>query len=130
MNSIPLQDNLMQRSALIPILISLFFGIPFLLLTDFFPFHRYGMFARIPSKVPETEIRIMLISRDTTTELQTGSPCLDNGLLKKMAADAYKNPDMASGLIEKLRPSLQPFPDTIFLEPQTSSGWQRKTVYP
>ena len=71
----------MQRSAILSLLIPLIFGIPFLLLLDLSPFHRYGMFARIPASKPAPQVRIMLASQDSLLELKTGSPCLDRGIL-------------------------------------------------
>jgi len=115
---------------MLSLLIPLFFGIPFVLLSDLFPFHRYGMFARIPKEAPKAEIQILLAGKDTIIELKTGSPCLDRGLLKKMARNALIDSIEAVKLLDKLRPALVPFPDSVFIELKKSSGWQRKTIYP
>jgi hypothetical protein len=128
--SIPLQHISMQRSAILSLLIPLIFGIPFLLLLDLFPFHRYGMFARIPASKPAPEVRIMLASQDSLLELKTGSPCLDRGMLAQMAAQGFENQSRAAELLVKLRPSLRPFPDSIFLEQNQPAGWLRKRIFP
>jgi|GEM_PF-3457558 hypothetical protein len=120
----------MQRSALLSLVIPLVFGIPFLLLLDLFPFHRYGMFARIPAAMPAPEVRIILVSRDTSLELKTGSPCLDRGIVSKLAAESFSNQNSAEDLLNKLRPSLHPFPDSIFLEQNQPAGWIRKRIFP
>lgn len=120
----------MQRSTIISLLIPLIFGIPFLLLTDLFPFHRFGMFARIPAKNPAAEVRILLCGSDTAMLLETGSPCLDRGLLNQWAAAAFQDSSKADLLLEKLRPSLRPFPDSVFLEQKQPEGWQRKRIFP
>jgi hypothetical protein len=128
--SIPLQQIHMQRNAFFSLLVPLIFGIPFLLLLDLFPFHRYGMFARIPAGKPAPEVRIMVASRDTLLELKTGSPYLDRGVMAKMATQAYGSKSKAADLLAKLRPSLHPFPDSVFLEQNQPSGWLRKRIYP
>jgi hypothetical protein len=115
---------------MLSLLIPLFFGIPFVLLSDLFPFHRYGMFARVPKEAPKAEIQILLAGKDTIIELKTGSPCLDRGLLKKMARNALIDSIEAGKLLDKLRPALVPFPDSVFIELKKPSGWQRKTIYP
>lgn len=115
---------------MLSLLIPLFFGIPFVLLSDLFPFHRFGMFARIPKEAPKPEIHILLAGNDTIIELKTGSPCLDRGLLKKMARNALIDSIEAGKLLDKLRPALVPFPDSVFIEFKKPSGWQRKTIYP
>ena len=120
----------MQRSSFLSLLIPLIFGIPFLLLTDLFPFHRFGMFARFPVKKPAPEIKILLYGSDTVMLLKTGSPCLDRGLLNQWAQAAFKDSSKADLLLEKLRPSLRPFPDSVALEQKQSAGWQRKRIFP
>jgi hypothetical protein len=120
----------LQRSTLFSLLIPLVFGIPFLLLTDLFPFHRYGMFARIPNSKTGPEVRILLANRDTTLALETGSPCLDRGILARLAEAGFSDQKEAHNLLDKIRPSLNPFPDSILLEQKQNSGWQRKRIYP
>ncbi len=128
MNSITLQG--MQPRKLLPLFLPLVFGIPFLLLCDLFPFHRFGMFARLPSKAPEAETRILLADRDSLHVLQTGSPCLDRGLISTMAAAAFPDPAASELLIKKLQTALRPFPDSVLLEQKNKQGWQRKKIFP
>jgi len=120
----------LQRSTLFSLLIPLVFGIPFLLLTDLFPFHRYGMFARLPSKIQPEEVRIRIKEGSDWKEFQTGSPCLDRGILARLAEAGFSDQKEAQNLLDKIRPSLNPFPDSIFLEQKHSRGWQRKRIYP
>jgi hypothetical protein len=120
----------MQRSILLSLLIPLIFGIPFLLLTDLFPFHRYGMFARLPAADPSPECRILLANADTLLELKTGSPSLDRGLVSRWAAAGWQYDSAAAQLLQMLRPSLVPFPDSVFISQKNPAGWQRKRIWP
>jgi hypothetical protein len=61
-------------------LVSLIFGIPFILMTDLFPLHRYGMFASLPgnpSIKKKYEIEIFL--KGTWQVLTSGNEYLDHG---------------------------------------------------
>lgn len=120
----------MQRKAFISLIVPIVFGIPFLLFTDFFPFHRYGMFSRIPKEKPAPNVRILLASADTLLELKTGSACLDRGLPSEMARKAFVDSVIGNLLVQKLRASLNPFPDSVFVEQKTFKGWNRKIIFP
>lgn len=120
----------MQKRNLFPLLIPLVFGIPFLLISDLFPFHRFGMFARHSSAPVTEETRILLAVGDTLMKLESGSPCLDRGLFPQLASHAINDEESAGVLLEKLRTVLNPFPDSVFVEQESPEGCLRKKIFP
>ena len=114
----------------LPLGLVIIFGLPFLMLTDLFPFHRYGMFARMPAKNPESEVRILTANEGKWKQLQTHSPNLDKGALPGLAAAAFGNPVKEKSLVEKILPSINPVPDSIALIKTAHPKPWKRIVYP
>ena len=114
----------------LPLGLLIIFGLPFLLLTDLFPFHRFGMFARMPHRKPEREVKILMASEGKWKQAVSGSPCLDNGALRQTALEAFENRGMESQMLSKILPSLKPQPDSIALETTENQNLCRRIIYP
>jgi hypothetical protein len=109
--------------SLLPVLV---FGLPFLFMTDLFPFHRFGMFARIPDKNKPDAIVIRVKEGENWKELKSGSPNLDRGLLPSEAAACFSDKQKAEVFFSKIRASLRPAPDSMILEMNNSTQVWRK----
>lgn len=91
------------------------FGLPFVLITDLFPLHRFGMFARLPDQKSTTS-KCYLETKTGTSDwliLKTGNAYFDEGYLSKLGSEAIDDPSMAKNLAEKLKKTLYPVPDSL-----------------
>lgn len=99
------------------LLIALVFGLPFIGLTDFFPLHRYGMFARLAESDAGTpgkySIEIHLGGQWQT--LAAGNDYLDRNYFPLLAERAFGNPFREAELVAKLKASQKVQPDSIRL---------------
>jgi len=114
------------------IFLVLIFGLPFLLITDLFPLHRYGMFAALPShetKTVKTEIHVH--SDRHWKKLVTGNEYLDAGYLPKEAELAFGKRNLEKTLGLKLVQALKNEPDSILIQRQK---WnlkpEKRTIFP
>jgi hypothetical protein len=92
----------------LPAFLLLSFGIPFLFLTDLFPFHRFGMFAGIarnPEKTASYEIETH--QNGNWKNLETGNPYFDSGYFPAMAEKAFGHPKKEKELAELLQESMK-----------------------
>lgn len=120
---------MIRPEKLLPLLPIFVFGIPFLLITDLFPLHRFGMFARIPGKKQGMNVEVIQFREGKKLQVLTGNHCLDKGILASLSAAAWTVPQKAEELTGRLLPSLHPVPDSIFLcSPKPSD--QCKRIYP
>ena len=98
------------------ILFILIFGIPFLLITDLFPLHRYGMFAGISSQSGESEkFHIEMKVAGSWQTLSAGNEYLDNNYFPLQAEQAFRTPAYRPELAGKIRASLRTKPDSVFI---------------
>lgn len=93
------------------------FGLPFVLITDLFPFHRFGMFARTPTADEEIQrYSIELkIKEKRWKMLKTGNPYFDKSYFCQLASDAFNRPEKRPNLAFKLVQTLDLKPDSIRL---------------
>lgn len=79
------------------------FGIPFLLISDWFPLHRFGMFARIPVSIEkQVQFRIVTLQSGTWKSFETGNAYFDQSYTSLWAKRAWNEDDFRkklSGLI-------------------------------
>lgn len=114
------------------ILILLVFGLPFLVITDLFPLHRYGMFARIP----ENPAQVERYSFETKTlgskwqKLQTGNPYFDDSYLPALAEKVYHLPADSEKWVMKLRSVPKEKPDSIRILRISGKSVIMKPVFP
>jgi hypothetical protein len=120
----------MIRQVFIPFFLILVFGIPFLLITDLFPLHRYGMFARIPVSAPESPVKILEYKDGNWTELSSGSPYLDAGILPRKSLEAFGDTLQESQFRLALLSTFKKVPDSIALEKIESNTKIRRILYP
>ncbi|HRH33871.1 MAG TPA: hypothetical protein PKY12_02385 [Catalimonadaceae bacterium] len=60
----------------------LFFGLPFLAVTDFFPLHRFGMFARLPlTPTEEYKSEIQVKKGNKWQRFETGNAYVDQNYM-------------------------------------------------
>jgi len=94
----------------------LIFGIPFLLITDLFPLHRYGMFAGISKQKGEPEkFHLKMKVAGSWQTLSAGNEYLDNNYFPLQAELAYRTPAYRTELADKIRASLRIKPDSVFI---------------
>lgn len=120
----------MFRQRLIPLFLVLVFGIPFLMLTDLFPLHRYGMFARIPASAPESPVNILVYKDGNWTELSSGSPYLDAGILPRKSLEAFGDSLKESQFRLSLLSTFKKMPDSIALEKNQNNQKIRRILLP
>jgi hypothetical protein len=108
------------------------FGLPFLMLTDLFPFHRYGMFALIPEKSDKVEHFCFetRVSNQAWQKLQTGNLYFDNSYLPVLAEKGYRIPNETEKWILKLRSVPAEKPDSIRIVRTSGKTISLKSVYP
>lgn len=100
---------------LYPLVLVVTFGLPFLAITDLFPLHRFGMFARIP----ETKGSIEFFEFQTKTKngtwqkLKTGNDYMDQSYLPLLAERCFGSNDKQMVMGNKLAASLKDKPDSI-----------------
>lgn len=98
------------------ILFVLIFGVPFLLITDLFPLHRYGMFAGIsrqPGVSEKFHIDLKVAGRWQT--LMAGNEYLDQNYFPLQAELAFRNLSYRPELADKIRASLRTKPDSVLI---------------
>lgn len=98
------------------ILFILIFGIPFLLITDLFPLHRYGMFAGIsrqPGEMKKFHIKMKVAGSWQT--LSAVNEYLDQNYFPLQAEQAFRTPAYSSELADKIRASLRTKPDSVLI---------------
>lgn len=96
------------------LLITLFFGLPFLALSDLFPFHRFGMFATHPQSEQGWEkIELESFKDGTWKHIESGNAYMDFNYLPQMASRVLKNAEKETELGKKLALTLLPKPDSI-----------------
>ena len=120
----------MFRQRLIPLFLVFVFGIPFLMLTDLFPLHRYGMFARIPVSAPESPVKILVYQNGNWTELSSGSPYLDAGILPRKSLEAFGDSLKESQFRLALLSTFKKKPDSIALEKNQNNQKVRRILLP
>jgi hypothetical protein len=93
----------------------LVFGLPFLAITDLFPFHRFGMFARIPEKAQDVSQYVFEVKEPGKSwkKLEAGNPYFDYNYFPLLAEKGFQNPDLGQNLGSKLFSSLEEKPDSI-----------------
>lgn len=109
------------------------FGLPFVVITDLFPLHRFGMFARMPN--PGEEVQLFSIEVKVGNEpwktLLTGNPYFDKSYFYHLASDAFGKKEKSSALADKLRRTLSPQPDSIRLVKEVlNAEIQTVVIYP
>jgi len=114
------------------ILFVLVFGIPFMLITDLFPLHRYGMFAGISRQPGESEkfqIEMKVAGRWQT--LSASNEYLDNNYFPLQAEHAFRTPAYRPELADKIRASLRTKPDSVLIIRKAGQSQDVKLViYP
>jgi len=120
----------MIRQVFIPFFLVLVFGIPFLLITDLFPLHRYGMFARIPVSAPESPVKILVHKDGNWAELSSGSPYLDAGILPRKSLEAFGDTLKESQFRLALLSTFKKVPDSIALEKNQNNQKVRHILFP
>ena len=109
------------------------FGLPFVLISDLFPLHRFGMFARMPN--PTEEVQIYSIEVKTKPKhwlkLEIGNPYFDKSYFYHLASDAFDNQKKTASLADKLLNTLSAKPDSIRLVKQTMNTTVKSfIIYP
>jgi hypothetical protein len=105
------------------ILLVLIFGIPFLLITDLFPLHRYGMFASISMQQGGIEkFQIQTKVAGSWQPLSAGNAYLDQNYFPLQAELAFRNPSYRPELADKIRASLRTKPDSVFIIRRVASS--------
>ena len=98
------------------ILFVLIFGVPFLLITDMFPVHRYGMFAGISRQPGELEkFHIEMKVAGSWQILSAGNEYLDSNYFPLQAEQAFHTPAFRSELADKIKASLRAKPDSVLI---------------
>lgn len=108
------------------------FGLPFLAITDLFPLHRFGMFARIP-ETPEKVEHFWFETRVSDKgwqKLQTGNPYFDHSYLPVLAEKGYRIPQEYEKWILKLRSVRSEKPDSIRIVRTSGKTVSLKSIYP
>ena len=108
------------------------FGLPFLLIGDLFPLHRFGMFARtIPLEQQESDYFISY-KMDSTgwTKLSTGNEYMDAEYFPIWAKNAFLDSKKANQLVLKLIQTMPSDPDSICLICLTPSDSVCKVIFP
>jgi len=103
--------------------VPLVFGIPFLLLADLFPLHRYGMFsglARPEIVFSQYSIHIHLAGK--WQKLEAENEYLDKNYFPMEAMRAFGDKESENKLVSKIRASLRVKPDSIRLESDSASA--------
>jgi hypothetical protein len=120
---------MVSKNLLIGILV-LFFGLPFLAITDLFPFHRFGMFARIPSNENSLiQYHVETHQPDSVWKiLQTGNEYMDKSYIPLLARKAIHDPAEQRQLAEKLLKNLKEKPDSIRIS--GSAGEKSILIFP
>ena len=106
------------------------FGIPFLVITDLFPLHRYGMFARVA--LPASKPTLFSIETKTNPspwkKLTIGNPYFDNSYLPTWAARTYHDTANAPFLVSGLRKSLGQKLDSVRIVAHSEGAQQTKVL--
>lgn len=112
-------------------LLALFFGLPFLLLIDFFPFHRFGMFARIsPVEKPTEKIYIEYFHQAAWKKLETGNAYMDANYLPQMASRALGNAKKEKELGRKLAKELPEITDSVRMRLELGNQITYRLLFP
>jgi hypothetical protein len=108
------------------------FGLPFLVITDLFPFHRFGMFARIPSQPGEVvKYQFQQKTKGKNWEaVKVGNAYFDQNYLPMLAEKLVLFPEKAEVWGDKLYRSLSSKPDSIKIISSSNSENQVILVYP
>ena len=109
------------------------FGLPFVLITDLFPLHRFGMFARMPN--PNEEVQLYSIELKINPKpwqtLETDNPYFDKSYFYHLASDAFGEREKSESLADKLIQTLSPKPDSIRLVKQSMNASSKSSlIYP
>ena len=109
------------------------FGLPFVLITDLFPLHRFGMFARMPN--PDEEVQLYSIELKINPKpwqtLETGNPYFDKSYFYHLASDVFDEREKSESLAEKLIHTLSPKPDSIRLVKKSMNASSKSIlIYP
>ena len=93
----------------------LVFGLPFLAITDLFPFHRFGMFAQKPQQNNDIEIYHLEVKtgQKTWESLKTGNAYMDESYLPQLAQKCMHNSDFKKDFGAKIYASLKDKPDSV-----------------
>jgi hypothetical protein len=90
------------------------FGIPFLLMTDLFPLHRYGMFAGLArKKQPLSQYSIEIHLTGKWTKLEAENEYLDKNYFPLVAERAFGHLESEASLASKINASQKIKPDSI-----------------
>jgi hypothetical protein len=115
------------------VVIILFFGLPFLGLTDLFPLHRFGMFALVPTdqkKVESFEIQVKNPKENWKT-LQTGNEYFDKNYFPVLASRSFYDKEKSIKLGLKINNTLIEKPDSIrIISTSGSTLTQSSIIYP
>lgn len=104
----------MVKSRVIAALICLAFGLPFLLLADLFPLHRFGMFASLPKQaVSYSRFQMEVKVRGKWTAFKTGNAYFDESYLSTLALEAWGNPEKEQLFRSRLAASTHVLYDSI-----------------
>ena len=109
------------------------FGIPFVMMTDLFPFHRYGMFARIPESKNEVFQYAIEVKENGKPweKLKTGNEYIDKNYLPLLSFKSVSGNAQYADLGEKIWKSLGEKPDSIrIIKSVQHTEKQVFTIYP
>lgn len=97
----------MVRQKLLIVLLCIAFGLPFLVLADLFPFHRFGMFASLPRQSSSyASLEIQWKVNGAWKTLETGNAYFDQSYLPQKALQAFGNAGLEKSFIGKLKASM------------------------
>lgn len=106
------------------------FGVPFVLVAELFPMHRFGMFARRPNPGEGTTKAHLETKTDDEPwkKLETGNAYFDNGYFSTLAQQAANEEPKKAQLAQNLAHTLHPAPDSLRIVVTGMSG--KSEVYP
>lgn len=82
----------------------IFFGIPFLAVSDLFPFHRFGMFAQLPVSSNSEFLGQIQIKKDGKWQkAETGNAYLDKNYFPLWANRAMREPEFKKRLLAQFQ---------------------------
>lgn len=97
----------MVRQKLLIVLLCVAFGLPFLVLADLFPFHRFGMFASLPRQAASySHLEIQWKTSGNWKKMQTGNTYFDDLYIPQKALVAFGNPSLEKALVGKLKAAM------------------------
>lgn len=105
------------------------FGLPFLAISDLFPFHRYGMFARMPAKTKaESRFSIDYKKLGEYHSVQSGNGYVDNNYLPLWAEKAASDSAFAQKIKRELSKRDSTLSDSLFIRIETENSITRKPL--